>query len=171
MFHFIFLSKFNNQNFWTLRIFQEKNLEQKIKIVMDSQSEMDRYSHYKTHSWIYCESQIYRCYIQSNYPSTLQCVSQFFCNTDGRNAALLAQTACVLHPRWRLQCVAGHCYYHRSVFLSFFFGPGGFVCAIRGGVYNAQLAIVITNFHSSFSLFVIFIFLRKKLIFIVITLG
>ena len=32
----------------------------KIKIVMDSQSEMDRYSHYKTHSWIYCESQIYR---------------------------------------------------------------------------------------------------------------
>ena len=24
---------------------------------------------------------------------------------------------CVRHPRWRLQCVAGHCYYHRSVFL------------------------------------------------------
>ena len=23
---------------------------------------------------------------------------------------------CVRHPRWRLQCVAGHCYYHRSVF-------------------------------------------------------
>ena len=27
---------------------------------------------------------------------------------------------CVRHPRWRLQCVAGHCFYHRSVSLSFF---------------------------------------------------
>ena len=27
---------------------------------------------------------------------------------------------CVRHPRWRLQCVAGHRYYHRSVSLSFF---------------------------------------------------
>ena len=27
---------------------------------------------------------------------------------------------CVRHPRWRLQCLAGHCYYHRSVF---FFSP------------------------------------------------
>ena len=29
---------------------------------------------------------------------------------------------CVRHPRWRLQCVAGHCYYQLSVFfLCFFF--------------------------------------------------
>ena len=30
---------------------------------------------------------------------------------------------CMRHPRWRLQCVAGHCYYHRSVFFFFFFPP------------------------------------------------
>ena len=29
----------------------------------------------------------------------------------------LAQAACVRHPRLRLQCVAGHCYYQLSVFL------------------------------------------------------
>ena len=27
---------------------------------------------------------------------------------------------CVRHRRWRLQCVAGHCNYHRSVFFFFF---------------------------------------------------
>ena len=34
---------------------------------------------------------------------------------------------CVRHPRWRLQCVAGHCYYQLSVFLSLsFFSPPSF---------------------------------------------
>ena len=32
---------------------------------------------------------------------------------------LLAQAACVRHPWWRLQCVAGHCSYQLSVFFLF----------------------------------------------------
>ena len=34
---------------------------------------------------------------------------------------IMAQAACVCHPRWRLQCVAGHCYSQLSVSLSFSF--------------------------------------------------
>ena len=41
-------------------------------------------------------------------------VKQLFLNI------ILAQAACVCHPRWRLQCVAGHCYYQLLLlFLSF----------------------------------------------------
>ena len=31
-------------------------------------------------------------------------------------AFILAQAACVRHPRWRLKCVAGHCYNQLSLF-------------------------------------------------------
>ena len=33
---------------------------------------------------------------------------------------ILAQAACVCHPRWRLQCVAGHCYYQLLLFFLLF---------------------------------------------------
>ena len=33
----------------------------------------------------------------------------------------LPRRLCVHHPRWRLQCAAGHCYYQLSVFLLSFF--------------------------------------------------
>ena len=46
----------------------------------------------------------------------------------------LAQAA-LRAPPVALQCVAGHCYYHRSVSLSF--GPCGFACATQDGVCNA----------------------------------
>ena len=36
---------------------------------------------------------------------------------------------CVRHPRWHLQCVTGHCYYHRSVS---FFSPSFAFDLIRG---------------------------------------
>ena len=65
---------------------------------------------------------------------------------------------CVHHPRWRLQCVAGHYYYHRSVFLSFF-GPGGLraPCVIECAM--CSLAIIITIVQSFFLfLFSVFCF-------------
>ena len=37
-----------------------------------------------------------------------------------RYAFLLAQAACVCHPRWCLRCVAGHCYHKLSLLLSLF---------------------------------------------------
>ena len=35
------------------------------------------------------------------------------------NEKNLPRRLCVRHPWWRLQCVAGHCYYQLPVFLSF----------------------------------------------------
>ena len=49
-----------------------------------------------------------------------------------QNGIELAQAALHAPPEVSLQCIAGHCYYQLSLF--FFFGPGVFACATRGGV-------------------------------------
>ena len=46
-------------------------------------------------------------------------IEEHFSHLKWMNATLeLAQAVCVRHPRWHLQCVAGHCYYRLWLSLS-----------------------------------------------------
>ena len=65
------------------------------------------------------------CVIISSCPSFLKLVTQVIFTPFGEPVSMstqlkLAQAALRAPPEVVLQCVAGHCYYHRSVFLSFF---------------------------------------------------
>ena len=58
-------------------------------------------------SWVeffFNHAPLWKYFVRCVQPS-LQCQVLF----------ILAQAACVRHPRWRLQCIASHCYYLRSV--------------------------------------------------------
>ena len=50
---------------------------------------------------------------------------------------ILAQAALRAPSEVALQCVAGDCYYHRSIFLSSFFWPRRLACAMRACVRHA----------------------------------